>query len=508
MSLNTRFLLLVLPAMLAVSLVFLGMLAYNELAYTESVKREAAQKSAERIALLLRNPLWDYNHAQARVILASATEDSDTHCARLQPLDLATQAVQAGSCSALKEGAAWFEAPVLFKKDQGEAVNLGDVQLAVRTEQQWTTQLRKLEYLALLTLVLFVTLCLVAGLAFRRTITTPLAKVGDAIRHYRKTGQRVPVDWDTRDELGQFIREFNAGMHHQQETEQAERESRERAEQALRSLEKAQKSLIQAEKMASLGSLVAGIAHEINTPVGNGLTVATSLADRTRDFESQLASGALRKSSLEAYLANVNEATRIMVSSLQMAAEQVQNFKQVAVDQTSSQRRRFRLQQVVEEVTYTLKPQIKHTDHSVDIAIPGDIEMDSFPGPLGQVITNCFNNALVHGFENTNAGHLRIEATSLPDDQVLLSFSDDGKGMTQAQRARAFDPFFTTRMGHGGSGLGLHLVYNLVTGILGGTVELETSEAGGVAVRVRLPLTAPRTSDQQKAELYYERYSG
>jgi len=495
MSLTIRFLLLVLPSMLAVSLAFLGVLSYNELTYTEAVKREAAEKSAERIALLLREPVWNYNSEQARAILASATDDPDTQCARLVPNNGEALALETGDCAGLEDGAAWFEAGVVYPDYTGEK-HIGDVRLAVTVQQKWVNLFRTLGYLGLQTLTLFITVSLVAGLAFRRTVIAPLDRVGDSIRHYRNTGLRLPVNWNTQDELGQLIREYNAGMEQQKAAEQAERESRERAEQALSSLEQAQKSLIQAEKLASLGSLVAGIAHEINTPVGNGLTVATTLVDRTREFEAELASGALRKSSLQAYVEGVDEATRILVSSLQMAADQVHDFKQVAVDQTSSQRRRFNLKQVVEEVVSTLKPQIKHTRHRVDLAIPDGIEMDSFPGPLGQVISNCFNNALIHGFEDKEAGHLQIEASPLPEGQVLLSFIDDGRGMTPEQRARAFDPFFTTRMGQGGSGLGLHLVYNLVTGILAGSVELEASETGGVAVLVRLPLSAPQPTEK------------
>ncbi|MCL6417273.1 ATP-binding protein [Aestuariirhabdus sp. Z084] len=282
------------------------------------------------------------------------------------------------------------------------------------------------------------------------------------------------------------------------EAEKNIRQARDDAEQALNELKIAQGSLVQAEKLASLGSLVAGIAHEINTPVGIGVTVASSLSDRLKRIQQAVDSSSLRKSDFDQFIMEVEEATGLLNTSLGNAAHLIQNFKQVAADQTSSQRRVFDLHIVITEVLTTLGPTLKHTQHKIIEKVTGNIVLDSYPGPLGQIITNLVTNALIHGFEGIDQGTIELKAELDETQQfVILLFSDNGKGMATDQQARMFDPFYTTRMGEGGTGLGLNIVYNITNNILGGSISVSSKPDKGTSFTFKLPVRAPVTADQE-----------
>lgn len=293
------------------------------------------------------------------------------------------------------------------------------------------------------------------------------------------------------EELAAAVREnerINRRLQRAKEALEQEAEERERAQAAL---ERARDQLVQTEKLASLGSLVAGVAHELNTPLGNAVTVATTLGGLVDEFERQLAAGPLRRQALADFLAQCRDAAQLMEKNAARAATLIGNFKQVAVDQTSTRRRSFDLACAVEEVLSTLRPKLRHTAHRVDVAIPPGIVLDSYPGPLEQIVTNLVTNSLVHGFDGVHAGIIRIDAQPGPGDEVVLCYADNGVGMDERVAKRVFDPFFTTRLGSGGSGLGLYIVYNLVTAVLGGSIALTTARGRGVRFQLRLPRVAP-----------------
>jgi PAS domain S-box-containing protein len=260
---------------------------------------------------------------------------------------------------------------------------------------------------------------------------------------------------------------------------------------ALSVLKHAQAELVRAEKLASLGSLVAGIAHELNTPIGNAMLMATTLAARQKTFEAAIATG-LRRSNLQEFLDGLREASAMLEASLSRAAELISSFKQVAVDQSSYQRRSFDLREVLHETALSLGPSLRLSGTRLAEDVPAGLQMDSYPGPLIQVFMNIVNNAVLHAFEPGRPGCVTITARALGEEWVAIEISDDGRGMVPEHLARAFDPFFTTKLGQGGSGLGLHIVYNLVTGLLGGQVRLSSEVGRGTQISIELPRRAPQ----------------
>ncbi|MCU6434819.1 PAS-domain containing protein [Undibacterium sp. Jales W-56] len=249
--------------------------------------------------------------------------------------------------------------------------------------------------------------------------------------------------------------------------------------------------LIRSEKLAALGSLVAGVAHELNTPIGNSLLISSTLRERTDDFNQLLEQGQLRRSDLQHYLEEARHASTLLERGLNHAADLISSFKQVAVDQASSKRRRFNLAKVGNDIIATVMMKIRQSGIKVHLDIAANIEMDSYPGPLEQVISNLIDNAILHGFESKIQGEVTLSAQLLGEAMVEIRFQDDGVGIRQDDVPRIFDPFFTTKLGQGGSGLGLNIVYNIVTSLLGGKIHVESNPGEGACFILQLPLCAP-----------------
>jgi signal transduction histidine kinase len=247
--------------------------------------------------------------------------------------------------------------------------------------------------------------------------------------------------------------------------------------------------IVKSEKLAALGALVAGVSHELNTPVGNGLMAVSTLSEDLRSFRDRLQAG-VKRSALEEFLQSVETGADLAMRNLQRAADLMSSFKQVAADRASSQRRRFLLHQVVHETQMTLRPMLKRANCEVVQEIPPALQLDSFPGPLGQVIANLIENAAKHGLDQ-HGGVIVLTARAAGADAVTISVKDRGKGIAPAMQGHVFEPFFTTRLGQGGSGLGLHIAHNIVYQILGGSIELRSAEGRGSCFDVTIPLTAP-----------------
>jgi PAS domain S-box-containing protein len=269
------------------------------------------------------------------------------------------------------------------------------------------------------------------------------------------------------------------------------RKAKDAAETALRNLRETQASLIEAEKLAALGRLVAGVAHEVNNPVGISLTVASALERKTAIFADEVARGDLRRSSLNEFLETCRSASSQLVANLNRAAELIQSFKQVAADRNYSDQRSFDLADLTEQVVMSLRPGLRKHNLTLMVDCQPNLVMNSYPGPYGQVLTNLFLNAVAHAFPEGRAGTIDIQARESGKDNVEIIFSDNGCGMSLDVRRRAFDPFFTTRRDQGGTGLGLHIVYSIVTNRLGGRLDLDSEPGGGTRIQIILPRVAP-----------------
>ena len=336
----------------------------------------------------------------------------------------------------------------------------------------------------------------------------PLTKLREALDLVARSNEvhTAKLTIGQNDEFGTVIRSFNGIVERIQgdlaQLTMAERVAKEekiKAESAYQQLLETQKTLVEAEKLASLGALVAGVAHEINTPVGISLTTASQLEYATRKIESQLQSGAIRKSDFQSYLATARESCDLILSNSDRAANLIQSFKRVAVDQTSEARRDFGLADYLHEIITSLKPRLRRKHIQVEIECDSDIKLDSYPGALSQVITNLVLNALAHAFDEGDTGTITIRARQLPTHQVRLTIVDNGCGIPSSFIHRIFEPFFTTKRGKGGSGLGLHIVYNIVRQQLAGSIEVESTVGQGTIFAIIMPNIAPPPVNKEQA---------
>lgn len=305
-----------------------------------------------------------------------------------------------------------------------------------------------------------------------------------------------------RDEVGVLVDSFNtmvgeiehaeARMLELNQSLEAQVEERNRTNQTLsltlEQLRTTQQQLVQVEKMASLGGLVAGVAHEINTPVGIGVTAASTLASHTQEIKRQFEQEALTASGLNAYLDMASQSTEILLSNLQRAASLIQSFKQVAVDQSNLDHRRFNVADYTQEILLSLRPKLKQRDISVDLTCPESFVIDTYPGVFSQILTNLVMNSLIHAFGPEESGRIEIEVTPT-DDGMALRYADDGCGIAEENLKRIFDPFFTTRRGAGGSGLGMHIVFNLITQQLGGQIKVQSAPGEGTCFDIHIKST-------------------
>ena len=261
-------------------------------------------------------------------------------------------------------------------------------------------------------------------------------------------------------------------------------------EQALDSLQKSRDELAHSEAKATLSTMIASVSHELGTPLGNSKMVASTLADQTRTLDQLLKSGQVKRSDLDRFMEQAREGTSMMESNLQRAVKLLENFHQVAADQASEQRRSFYLAAVVGESLHALSPSLKRHPHRIVVDIAPDLVMDSQPGSLGQIVINLVNNAYLHAFEGRTDGVLTISA-QLDGDDVLLRVADNGAGMSPQQLEKMFEPFFSTKIGHGGTGLGMAIVQNLVNKTLHGRVTVESTPGQGTCFTIRIPRVLP-----------------
>jgi PAS domain S-box-containing protein len=260
---------------------------------------------------------------------------------------------------------------------------------------------------------------------------------------------------------------------------------------ALANLSMTQEELVRRDKLAALGALVAGVAHELNTPIGNSLMMAGSMSERTAELRRDM-EGGLRRSVLEAYLQEAANADEVVLRNLNRAAALVASFKRIAVDGAGSQRSRFVLGDLIAGLLESLQADVRRQGLDLVEDVEHWLEMDSYPGPLNQALNHLIENSLLHGFDGgARGGAITVSAHDSGNGEIAIIVSDNGAGIPAASLPRIYDPFFTTRLGSGGSGLGLYITHNIVTGVLGGHIEAASTEGQGARFTLRLPKVAP-----------------
>ena len=257
--------------------------------------------------------------------------------------------------------------------------------------------------------------------------------------------------------------------------------------QSLETVQATQDRMVETEKMAALGSLVAGIAHEINTPVGIGVTAASLLDERTKKILDLYDSGEVRRSDFESYLKAAADSSTYILSNLRRAADLINSFKQVATDQSNGDCRQFNIKEYIENVLLSLGPKLKKTEHKIELDCSDNLMVISSPGAFSQLLTNLVMNSLIHGFSGSDKGNIHI-GVSEEDGFLKLQYRDNGKGMDENTLKNIYNPFFTTKRSHGGTGLGMHIVYNLVTQKLGGQISVESKIGDGSLFDIRVPI--------------------
>lgn len=246
------------------------------------------------------------------------------------------------------------------------------------------------------------------------------------------------------------------------------------------------KQIAEMDKEVSLARVVAGVAHEINTPIGNGISAASELQTQTEQVIAHLKENQLGKNELAKYLDTAHRATRIICSNLDRAGHLIKSFKSVSTSQMDEQKTHFNLKAHLADVLMTIEPSVKKTKHKIEVECPDDIELDSYPGGLSQVIINLVMNGIIHAFDEQDEGLFQIKVEDR-DQEVLIRFIDNGKGMPQEVVDKIFDPFFTTKRGQGGTGLGLHIVHTTVNQLLAGRIICKSKEGEGTIFSITLP---------------------
>lgn len=262
-------------------------------------------------------------------------------------------------------------------------------------------------------------------------------------------------------------------------------------------LEKSQERLIQSEKMASLGQLVAGVAHEINTPVGIGVTVSSHLIKRTAKIMDVYKNKKMSKADLEKYFENTLEIGELIFEHLTQTANLVKTFKMISVDQFVHENRVFNVKSYLKNIIKSLGPELKKKGHVVQLICVDDLEIDNYPGVLSQVVINLVMNSIIHAYDENEKGIIKIDACQ-KKDEIIIKYRDDGKGMSKDILNKIFDPFFTTKRGAGGSGLGMHIVYNSITQILMGKIECESTPGKGTGFTIHIPIKINKATTGNK----------
>ncbi len=354
-----------------------------------------------------------------------------------------------------------------------DGVTIGAIELLVNTSESSELIRNRVQFIIIVALTIAVLLLIALWFIIRKLLIRPLLKIREAVVSVRIGSSYKEIILDSGPEINEVASAFNEMVHN--------------LEGRYAELQHAQRHLVESEKMVALGNLVAGVSHEINTPIGIGVTAASYMDEKSKEFQALFQDSKMKRSDLEDYLKTVRETTGMIQTNLFRASELIRSFKQVAVDRSIETRRSFMIKEYIQEVLISLQPNLKKTKHHVRLLGKEGIELFSDPGAISQIVTNLLMNSLIHAFDEESEGIISIHV-SQKQNQLTLHYSDDGKGMPPDVADQIFNPFFTTNRGGGGTGLGMHIVYNLVTQSLDGTIRCDSKVGKGTAFIIQIPM--------------------
>lgn len=490
----------------------------------EADSRAALKRNTMLLATIaargVSTSVWNMDTSQALASLAALSDHPDYVGSAIYDSDGHLFAKHGALGSRTGTGELITQSVPIFQNETDTSTDIGRLVLRMSTARMDARIAQQTMQTLLVGLTALVAACGLVIVVVHGT-TRPIVEMTQATKALAQGEINVKIDaFGRHDEIGDMARallilrahERERGMLYERQSQHLEiieREVEKRTaelQEALDHLNRTKDELVHSEKLAALGGMVAGIAHEVNTPIGSALMVGTMLSDRLAEFEAEMSQGAVRKSAVASLTRNMSEGLDIIVKNIARAATLIRSFKQVAVDRTSDRRMNFEISDLLTDIAATLAPRFQPRVH-IEIAAARGLTLDSYPGSLGQVIINLAENAFVHGFAGERGGTIRLSARALPQNQYELIVEDDGAGVPPEHLKRIFEPFFTTRLGQGGSGLGLHIVHTIVTTVHGGSIEVTSSldpssrlEAG-TRFRVVASCIAPERQKSDSEEL-------
>jgi signal transduction histidine kinase len=466
--------------------------------YIESESLKDAQLNQiktqmQQLAKVVATPTWNLDQQFINNYLTQYAQDPHILCIELMSDADFTEKSPAGCEHPESKDTELFSEPIIFE-DQYIGVVVASFTVALDNDRLKFILLSRIPTALVALLSIFIVIFLV----FRRWVVSPIESIMESIEASQKDGKHHPVNWKSEDEIGTLVETFNQAQLKQVQHDQMLTSERDKAEQALADLKLAQSQLVESEKMASLGSLVAGISHEINTPLGVARTSASYVEDSVKELENAFKEGTLTKNEMKDFIDTFNDGIRLMTTNLVRASELMTSFKQVSADQSYDEGRDFNLSEYLQETLYTLKPNLKRYQVAILLDCDEHIIIHSLPGALSQVITNLIMNSLIHAYDPKDNGTIRIQVKEI-DQNLKIIYSDDGEGMSDDVRKKIFDPFFTTKRGNGGTGLGMHIIYNIISHKLQGTIDVQSTLGEGSQFIIVLPKTLTVEKDLEPA---------
>ena len=490
-SLARRLFYISLPIALLAGVLYAGALVYLETKSLNQTQKSRIVEQISQLAEVMAIPTWNLDQQFISSYLEQNSVSPYIQCIELVS-DAALKESHPTDCHHAEEGVTLHSEPIVY-----EDLYIGVIIVSYKIELD--NERLKFILWSRIPMGVFALLTVFFSVfwVFRRWVVIPLQQMTQSIEAFQADGTVMPILWETQDEIGTLNRTINKAQQQQQTHDRVLTRAKEKAESSFNELQAMQSQLVESEKMASLGGLVAGISHEINTPLGVAKTSASHVEGELNKLSKSFSEGTLTKSNMESFIGQFTDGLHLVTANLNRASELMTSFKQVSADQSHDEMRTINLKEYIEETIYTLKPNLRRYQVAILLDCEDDILIETFPGAFSQITTNLIMNSLNHAYSTEDQGNITITVTQ-SSNHILFAYHDDGKGMDSDVLKKVFEPFFTTKRGNGGTGLGMHIIYNLVTMKLQGTIDVKSVVGEGSTFNLKLPTTL--SNDKEDAD--------